>query len=65
VAAGKVAAGNLQVAAIDVALVERYTAVDRYLLVGATPHRIVGAFHHSVTFRVGETHGAIFGVVDC
>ena len=63
--AGEVDASDLQVAAIDVALVERYTAVDRYLLVGAAPHRIVGAFHDRVAFAIREAHGTIFGVVDC
>ncbi len=54
--AGEIDAGNLQVAAIDVALVERYVAIDCYLLVRALDHR--------VTFRVGEAHGAVFGIVD-
>jgi len=55
--AGEVDAGNLQVASIDVALVERYTAVDCHLLVRATAHGVIGTFHHCVAFRVGEAHG--------
>ena len=46
-AAGEVDAGNLQIAPIDVALVERDAAIDAHLLVRAAAHRIVGAFHHS------------------
>ena len=38
VAAGKVDAGNLQVASIDVALVERYCAVDCLPLVRTAAH---------------------------
>ena len=64
VAAGKVAAGNLQVASIDVALVQSDTAVDCHLLVRAAAHGVIGTFHHHVTFRVGEAHGAVFRVVD-
>ena len=65
VAAGEVDAGNLQIATVDVALVERYTAVDCHLLVGSAPHRIVGAFHHSAGVGIRECNRAIFGVVDC
>ena len=28
-----------------------------------SPHTIVGTFHHRVTFRVGEAHGAILRIV--
>ena len=62
--AGEIQRGNLKVATVDVSLVERYTAVDRYLLVGAAPHGVIGTFHHCVAFRVGEAHGAVFRVVD-
>ena len=64
VAAGKVAAGNLQVASIDVALVQSDTAVDCHLLVRAAAHGVIGTFHHHVAFRVGKCHGAVFRVVD-
>lgn len=63
VVSGEVDAGNLQVAAIDVALVERYAAIGCYLLVGAATHGIVGAFDHRVAFAVRESHGAILRVV--
>ena len=43
VAASKVDAGYLQVATIDLALVQSDTAVDCHLLIGAAPHGIVGA----------------------
>ena len=64
VAAGKVAAGNLQVATIDVALVQSDAAVDCHLLVRAAAHGVIGTFHHCVAFRVGEAHGAILRIVD-
>ena len=63
VATGEVDAGNLQVIAIDVALVERDATIDAQLLVSAAPHRIVGAFHDRIAFTVGERHGAVLGVV--
>ena len=62
-AAGEVDAGNLQIASIDVALVERDAAIDAHLLVSAAPHRIVGAFYDRVAFAVGEGHGAVLIVV--
>ena len=61
---GEVAAGNLQVATIDVALVERYTAVDCYLFKGAAAHGIVLAFNNRVGDCVGECDRAIFCVVN-
>ena len=64
VAEGKVAAGNLQVDSIDVALVQSDTAVDCHLLVRAAAHGVIGTFHHCVAFRVGKCHGAVFRVVD-
>ena len=63
VAAGEVDACNLQVASIDVALVQSDTAVDCHLLVRATAHGVIGTFHHCVAFRVGEAHGAILRIV--
>jgi len=61
--ASEVDAGDLQVAAINVALVQSDTAVDCHLLVRATAHGVIGTFHHCVAFRVGEAHGAILRVV--
>ena len=61
---GEVNAGNLQVAAINVALVQSDAAVDCHLLVGAAAHGIVLTFHDRVAFRVGKCHGAVFRVVD-
>ena len=63
VAAGEVDAGNLQVAAIDVALVERYTAVDGQFLIRATAHGVVCTFDHRAAITVGEGDRAIFGIV--
>ena len=63
VAASKVDAGYLQVATIDVALVQSDTAVDCHLLIGAAPHGIVGAFNHRVAFAIREARGAVFSIV--
>ena len=62
-AACEVDAGNLQITAVDVALVERDAAIDAHLLVRASTHRIVGAFHHSAGVGIREGHGAVLGVV--
>ena len=62
--AGEVNAGNLQVAAINVALVQSDAAVDCHLLVGAAAHGIVLTFHDRVAFRVGESDRAVFSIVD-
>ena len=63
VAAGEVNAGNLQIASIDVALVERDAAVDAHLLVRAASHRIVGAFHHGAGVGIREDYGTVLGIV--
>ena len=63
VAAGEVDAGNLQIASINVALVERDAAVDAHLLVRAAAHRIVGAFHHGAGVGIRECNRTIFSVV--
>ena len=55
-AAGEVDAGNLQIASINVALVERDAAIDAHLLVRAAAHRIVGAFHDRIAFTIREGH---------
>jgi len=64
VAAGEVDAGDLQVAAIDVALVERDAAIGCYLLVCAAAHAIIGAFNDCIAFAVREARRAVFCVVD-
>ena len=63
-AAGEVDAANLQIAAVDVALVERDAAVYGYLFEGSSPHGIVLTLYQGVTFTVGEGDRAIFRVVD-
>ena len=63
-AAGEVDTGDLQIAAVDVALVERDAAVDGYLFEGSSPHGIVLTFDNRVAFTVGEGNRAIFGVID-
>ena len=63
VTACEVDAGNLQIAAVDVALVERDAAIDAHLRVRAAAHRIVGAFHHGAGVGIREGHGTILGVV--
>ena len=62
--AGEVAASNLQVASVQIALVERYCAVDGDFLEAAASHGVIGAFHDRVAFIIGEADGAIFCVVD-
>ncbi len=64
VAAGEVDTGDLQVATIDVTLVECDAAVDGHFLVGAAALAVVRAFHHGVAITVGEGNRSIFGVVD-
>ena len=63
IAAGEVDTGDLQVATIDVTLVERDAAIDAHLRVRAAAHRIVGAFHHGAGVGIREGHGTILGVV--
>ena len=62
-AAGEVAAGNLQVASVEVTLMKRYAAIDCHLFGGTAAHVIVAALDDGVAFRVGEAHGAVFGIV--
>lgn len=64
VAAGEVDAGDLQVTAIQVALVERYCAVGGYLLEAAATHAVVHAGHHGAGGFIGEADGAVLCVVD-
>ena len=61
--AGEVDAGNLQITAVDVTLVERDGAVDGYLLEAAAPHAVVGAGNYGVRGFVGEADGAVLVVV--
>ena len=63
-AAREVERGDLEVASVDVSLVERYCTVYRHLLIRSASHAVVGAFHHGVAFRIGEAYRAIFDVVD-
>ena len=62
--AGEVAACNLQVASVQIALVERYCAVDGDFLEAAASHAVVHAGHHSAGGFVGEADGAVLCVVD-
>ena len=64
IAAGEVERGDLEVASVDVSLVERYCTVYRHLLIRSASHAVVGAFHHGVAFRIGEAYRAVFGIVD-
>ena len=61
---GEVERGDLEVASVDVSLVERYCTVYRHLLIRSASHAVVGAFHHGVAFRIGEAYRAVFGIVD-
>ena len=62
--AGEVAAGNLQVASVQIAPVERYCAVDGYFLEAAAPHAVIGAGDHGADGFIAEADGAVFCVVD-
>ncbi len=62
--AGEVAAGDLQVASVQIAPVERYCAVDGYFLEAAAPHAVIGAGDHGAGGFIGEADGAVFCVVD-
>ena len=64
VAASEVTTGDLQIASVEVALMERDVSVYCYLLGGAAPHVVVGTFDDGVAFCVGEAHGAVFGIVN-
>ena len=61
----QVAAGDLQVATVDVAMVKRYRAVHRHFLHVSSTHGIVAAFNHRRAFCLGlrEDHRAIVGVI--
>ena len=64
IAAGEVERGNLEIASVDVSLMQRYCTVACHLLICSAAHAVVGTFHHSVAFCVGEAYRAIFGIVD-
>ena len=63
VAAGEVTAGDLQVASVEVSLMERYFSVYCYLFGRAAAHVVIGAFDDRVRLCIGEAHGAVFGIV--
>ena len=60
---GEIHASNLQVAAVEITMVECHAAVGCYLLVGAASHGIIGAFHHRAAVSVREAHRAILRIV--
>ena len=64
IAAGEVERGNLEIASVDVSLMQRYCTVACHLLICSAAHAVVGAFHYGVAFRVGKAYRAIFGVVN-
>ena len=61
--AGEVTTGDLQVAAVNVALVEGDAAVGGYLLGGAAAHGVIAALDDGGAIGTGEAHGAVLGVV--
>ena len=66
VTAGKVDAGNLQVAAVDVALMQRYITIDHNPLDSAAAHGVVLAMNGSdgvICRYTDEFCGAVFGIV--
>ena len=60
----EVAAGDLQVASVQIAPVQCDGAVDGYLLEAATPHAVVGAGNHGADGFVGEADWAVLCVAD-
>ena len=62
--AGEIQRGDLQVAPVNIALMQRYATVDCHLFVGAAALSVVRTFHHGVALAVGEAHGAILRVVE-
>ena len=66
VAAGEVDTGNLQVAAVDVALLQRHIAIHHDHLRAAAAHGIVLTMHGGdgiICRCAGEIRGAVFGIV--
>ena len=64
--AGEVDAGNLQITAVNIALVEHDLAAGNYLLVTAAAHVVVAAmYRNEVTLGIllGEIGGAVLVVV--
>ena len=61
--ASQVAARNLEITAINIALVERDAAVDRHLLGSPAPHVVIGTFHSSAAIRIAEQRGTILRIV--
>ncbi len=56
-------ASNLQISAIDVAVVKRYRSRDRYFFEVAPTLRVVAAFHCCIRFFITKTHRTIRAVV--
>ena len=54
---------DLQIPAIDVAVVQRRRSRDRYFFEVATTLRVVAAFHCCIRFFITETHRTIRAVV--
>ena len=64
--AGKVDAGNLQVAAVNVALMKRYITIDHNPLDSAAAHGVILAMNGSdgvICRYTDEFCGAVFGIV--
>ena len=64
-AAGEVYTGYLEIAAVDVALVQRHLIALSYLLCGAAAHVVIGAVHGGAARGIDpvEIHGAVLDVV--
>ena len=54
---------NLEVAAVDIALVQCYTTIYNHLLGSAAPHVIIGAFDDGNTISTSEANRTIFRIV--
>ncbi|MBQ7022021.1 MAG: hypothetical protein IJN29_00435 [Akkermansia sp.] len=62
--AGEIQRGDLQVTPVNIALMERYVAIDRHLFVCAAALAVVRTFHHGIALVIREAHRAVFSIVD-
>jgi len=63
VTASQITACYLEVAAIQIAMMECYGTIDGNLFGSAAAHVVVGAFHHGGGFCVGERNRSILSIV--
>ena len=61
--AREVDACDLQVASVQVTLMEGDAAIGCYLFVSAAAHGIVGAFDHCVAIVIREAHRTVLSII--